>query len=243
MTYSRPGSTTHIFSEFIAAGGFLFLNELSSTAVSNFTYNFNNVAAPNEIFVSGGPPVTDEVNDGSDVDVATSLFMWTGSETSIQDSAGTTMTQGSTMGNTYSRTQSLSFAPPKPRATKTDGGLVFSWGYSSTQQTSYTQYEGVTTRTMFSENYTLAYGNILYLVGSQLYGSLVAVPFLGINTLTFTPCTTALCAAAGVDQRSNPTVTQDVFGTFSGSFYSASTIVSVGESSVGEPQSCRTTIN
>ena len=229
---SVSGTTTGI-STFIAAAGFLFLNNLQSTFVSNFTYDFSSAAPPTLTYVQNSPPVQNIDDSGEDMTMTISMAMWKGSTTSVQDSSGNTITQGSSMGNTYSKTQSLSFSPPKIHATIGKSSTQQSaqeqtWGYSSTQQTSYTQTSQVASKSSWSETWPLAYGNILYLVGEQYYGNLGTVPFVGINNLTFEACNIVLCENAGVSTTFTPSVQQLIYGGFTGVYYTTALVVSAG---------------
>ena len=200
--------------------------------MSNFVYSFPAGSPPTLQFVSTDPAIQDGDDNGRDMIEQIDIATWRGSSTSISDSSGNTMSQSSTMGNSYSKTQSLSFYPPKIHATLGKSGTRSSasspsWGYSSDQQTSWTQTTNVATISAYTTTYPLAYGNVLYNVAEQYAGSLASIPFMGTNTLTFMPCSTSLCTAAGVNQSVYPVLNQTVFGSFSGQFYTASAIVSV----------------
>lgn len=228
---AKTGPLSGGSSVFIAAAGFLFLNELQSSAVSSFVYSFPAASPPTLQFVSTDPAIQDVDDSGKDMLETIDIATWRGSSTSISDSSGNTMSQDSTMGNTYSKTQSLSFSPPAIHATIGMSGTkssaqTQSWGTSSTQQTSWTQTTNVAYISSYKTTYPLAYGNVLYNVAEQYAGTLSSVPFQGTNTLTFMPCSTSLCTATGVSQSARPVVNQTVFGTFSGQFYTASAIVS-----------------
>ena len=216
---------------FIAAAGFLFLNVQQSSLISNFIYSFGAAGNPALQSVAGPPMFQDKIANKYPSIMTLKVTVTTGSTSSVTNSQGSTYSDGQTMGNSYSKTQSLSFSPPKIHMTKSSSHTSGSensqtWGYSSTQQTSWTQTTSLMQSITWSNAALLAYGNIYYAVTSQYYGQLSGVPFQGTNTLTFYPCTTQLCVATGVNQAFYPVLNQTVSGNFNGEYYSEASLVS-----------------
>ena len=216
---------------FIAAAGFLFLNQAVESYVSNFQYSFDYGSPPAISFTTGPPMIMDIVNNGLPIFVKYGVAITMGSTTTITNSDQTTMTGDSTMGNTYSSSQSLSFSPPKIHMTKSSShtsgySSTQSWGYSETQQTSWTQSQSLQETSTWSETVPLKYGNTYYAVAAQYKGTMNSVPFIGTNVITLNRCNTPLCVAAGVNQTGSSYMTQSVGGFFSGTFYSEASAVS-----------------
>ena len=226
------GATTQV-STFIAAGGFMFLNDLSTTFVSNFTYQWPAGNSPQLANICSPPHISDVQNNKSPETLSMTMSMTQGSWNVLSQTNGDTASSSTGFGNTYSKTQTLSFAPPKMPVSVSSSSTnsqssSSSWGYSSEQQTSYSTGAANIQTTSWTFTNKLYYGNVDYLIGQQYYGSLSAVTFSGINTLTFKPCQTLLCQAVngGAYPTLQPKVNQIIFGHFTGQSYSAASIVS-----------------